>query len=169
MGQDKGSIASESKLHMKAKQNEEFIQYFCWAGRYLASSWEAGPLYTYITGTWEDKCSISEGVISLFLLLSLSFFCYVQCHMAWGIPLICWVQLSQLCPHRTSCPAPSLLTAGQSRKTTRPWCCEKTCSAIRKALVCYQPQLWGKTYDEIILMAILHAESIAASCNFRYC
>ena len=46
------------------------------------------------------------------------FYCWAGCNKVWIIPLVCWGQVSWLCPLLTSCPSPafSLRGSGRTRK-----------------------------------------------------
>jgi len=46
VSQHKDSLTSVALLHMQAKKNKEFINYFPWAGSCLAASWKTWPQHT---------------------------------------------------------------------------------------------------------------------------
>lgn len=67
------------------------------------------------TVVWQDKCHKPKCLPVL--LLSLNFYCWAQCHMAWNSPFISWGQLYWLCHFPAFCsPSACLLGMGMGER-----------------------------------------------------
>lgn len=109
MGQVKDSSVKKTKAvcASKAKRGIHSLPPIC---RHMSSTlWEARhQCAEYLHG----KTNAITTNVPPFLLLSLSFICWAQCHVVWNIPSASWGQLFWQCPHTTSCPFPAYLVLG---------------------------------------------------------
>lgn len=80
---------------------------------------------TWLLGYFPLQWDITLNVLSFHYFFLPPCFMYWawRCRMMGNIPLVCWIQLSQLHPLPASCVSPAFLLAGQCEKLKSSWPC----------------------------------------------
>lgn len=130
LGEGKDSLLSKAKT-VWASKGKQGVNSLLPISEQMFSHFQESWNSSFVMVTCEDKNCNSKH--PQFLLLSLRFYYWVWCNLAWNMPLVIWGQLSRLCSPLASCIFPA---ACCKTGTILPLC--KNHSSTAKTSMCQQ-------------------------------